>query len=76
MVGNLNHWIVSPIRNLEPAPEAHESTKEYLEKRQALASAAAKNPLVPIVLHMQEVVVLVVVVVLLHLCIKKNYKII
>ncbi|KGR21278.1 translation initiation factor 2A [Candida albicans SC5314] len=33
-----------PIRNLEPAPEAHESTKEYLEKRQALASAAAKKP--------------------------------
>ena len=31
LVGNLNHWIVSPIRNLEPAPEAHESTKEYLE---------------------------------------------
>ncbi|KAL6453852.1 SPBC4B4.04 Eukaryotic translation initiation factor 2A [Candida maltosa Xu316] len=33
-----------PIRTLEPAPEAHESTKEFLAKRQALASAAAKKP--------------------------------
>lgn len=33
-----------PIKALEPAPEAHTSAKEYLAKREASASAAAKKP--------------------------------
>lgn len=32
------------LRTLEAAPEAHESTKEYTAKRDALANAAAKKP--------------------------------
>ena len=31
LVGNPQPLDCFPIRNLEPAPEAHESTKEYLE---------------------------------------------
>ncbi|RLV92159.1 hypothetical protein JA1_003419 [Spathaspora sp. JA1] len=32
------------LKTLEPAPEAHESTKEFLAKRSALANAAGKKP--------------------------------
>ncbi|KAI5949692.1 hypothetical protein CANMA_005500 [Candida margitis] len=33
-----------PLRALEPAPEVHESAKEYTAKREAIANAAAKKP--------------------------------
>lgn len=32
------------MKTLEPAPEAHESAKEYTAKREAVANAAAKKP--------------------------------
>lgn len=33
-----------PLKTLEPAPEAHESAKEFTAKREAIANAAAKKP--------------------------------
>lgn len=33
-----------PLKTLEPAPEAHESAKEFTAKREAVANAAAKKP--------------------------------
>lgn len=38
----LSHF--PPLKTLEPAPEAHESAKEYTAKREAVANAAAKKP--------------------------------